>query len=91
MNFSPEALRERFAALTQEREAIDAKLNPAWTELNSLVAGDTSLSVREAKAREAALREQIKELQAELYPIEMERATISRALGGKTGVPASQA
>lgn len=84
MDFSPEKLRGHFGKLTGERGRIDKKLEPARAELDALVAGDTKLSVKAAQTREAKLREQIKALQDELYPIEMERAAVARALGGKT-------
>lgn len=87
MDFSPDKIRARFHELTAEREKIDAKLNPAWEELNAIVAGDTDLTVKQAREREAELRKTIRALQDELSPIEMERATCSRALGGKTGKP----
>lgn len=85
MDFSPDKLRAHFKTLTAQREKIDAKLEPLHAELNSLVAGDTDLSVKKAHAREAVIRTKIKELQAERYPLEMERAAVARALGGKTG------
>lgn len=81
-DFSPENLRKRFNALSKKRAKIDAKLDPARAELNALVAKDSY-----SRKQEAALRETIVKLQAQLAPIENERAAISRALGGKTGVP----
>lgn len=85
MDFSPDKLRPHFKALTKKREAIDKKLQPLRDELDELVAGDTDLTVKEAKAREEAIRKSIIKLQNDLYPIEMERASVARALGGKTG------
>jgi len=87
MDFAPEKLRARFHELTAERAKIDAKLDPARAELDALVAGETDLTVKKAKAREAKLREQIVALQDQLFPIENERAAVARALGGKTGEP----
>lgn len=87
MDFRPETLRARFTELTGERVKIDAKLDPAWAELNELVAGNTALSVKQARAREEKLRTSIRSLQDRLAPIETERAAIARALGGKTGEP----
>lgn len=81
MDFSPKAIRARFHALTVKHDAIQGKLQPLRDELDAL--GDTDMTVREARAREEAIRPQIKALQAELYPIEMERALCARALGGK--------
>lgn len=85
MDFRPETIRARFHELTGMREAIDARLDPAWAELNAIVAGDTDLSVKDAQAREAELRALTRALQDELSPIEMERAACARALRGKTG------
>lgn len=87
MDFSPDKIRARFHALTAQREKIDAKLNPLRAELDSLVGGDTKLSVKAARTREDKVRGSIKELQDKLFPIEQERAACARALGGKTGEP----
>lgn len=84
MDFSPGKLRAHFAMLTKKREALDAKLDPLRAELGCLVAGETDMSVKEAKKREETIRAQIVALQKELAPIESERATVARALGGKT-------
>jgi len=87
MDFSPENIRARFHELTDARATIDAELDPLRAELDELVAGDTDLSVTEARARETELRQQIKTLQERLFPIEQERAVCARALGGQTGAP----
>lgn len=87
LDLSPDALRKHFAVLTRKRETIDTKLDPLRAELDSLVAGDTKLSVKGAQKREAEVRKQIVELQAKLFPIENERAATARALGGKTSEP----
>ncbi len=81
-DFSPESLRKHFHALSKKRAKIDAKLDPKRSELNALVAKDSY-----SRKAEAKLREEIIKLQHELAPIENERAAVSRALGGKTGVP----
>lgn len=87
MNFSPEKIRARFHELTAERAKIDAVLDPLRAELDNLVAGETDLSVKQARAREEKVRAQIRKWQTQMHPIEMERATCARALGGKTGTP----
>lgn len=87
MDFSPEALRAQWKKLTAQSDAINAKLDPLREELNAVVAGEGNITVKKAAEREAALRPKIKELQNQLYPIEMERAAVARALGGKTGDP----
>lgn len=87
MDFSPENLRKQFVELTKKHDAIQAKLQPLRDELDAI--GDKgTLTVKAARDKEAKLRPQIVKLQAELAPIEMERAAIARALGGKTGVAA---
>ena len=96
MDFSPDAIRARFQELTAEHDALQLELQPLRDELDALAApgsgpgagADPDLSVRAAKAREAEIRPQIKELQSRLFPIEQERACCARALGGKTGQPA---
>lgn len=87
MDFKPESLRKRFKELTAAHDKIQGKLQPLRDELDSLVAGEGDITVKKARAREEAIRPKIKALQEELYPIEMERAAVSRALGGKTGIP----
>ena len=84
MDFSPETVRARFNELTTARAKIDADLNPLWDELTKLDAGDTKLTVKAAKEREAEIRSKVRLLQARLSPIEQERAMCARALGGKT-------
>lgn len=88
MDFSPEALRKQFKTLTAKAESLEAKLAPLRDELNAVVAGAGNITVRRAQDREAKLRPQIRKLQEQLAPIEMERAAIARALGGKTSEPA---
>lgn len=87
MDFSPENLRKQFRLLTTNHDKVQDRLQPLRDELDALVSGDTKLSAKEAIKREATIRPQIKKLQNELYPIEMERAAVARALGGKTGEP----
>jgi nucleoside phosphorylase len=88
VDFSPPTLRKRFRELTKKYDAIEAKLDPLRAELNDTVAGKGNISVIQATAREATLRPRIRKLQEEAAPIEMERAAIARALGGKTSEPA---
>ena len=84
MDFSPDTLRKQFAKLTKQSDALEAKLQPMRNELNDVVAGKGNITVMQASKREADLRPKIRKLQEELAPIEMERAAIARALGGKT-------
>ena len=84
VDFSPDTLRKRFRELTKKADALEAKLAPLRKELNETVAGKNNISVIQATAREATVRPRIRKLQEELAPIEMERAALARALGGKT-------
>jgi hypothetical protein len=87
MDFSPPTIRARFHELTAAHDAIQLELDPLRAELDEIVTGDLPLTVREAREREEEIRPRIKELQEQLYPIEMERALCARALDGKTGSP----
>jgi chromosome segregation ATPase len=87
MDFSPDKIRARFHELTAERAKIDAKLDPLRAELADLISGDTDLTAKKARSREASVRDKIVDLQQQLAPIENERAACARALGGKTGEP----
>lgn len=86
-DLSPPVLRKHFAKLTKQSDALEAKLAPLREELNTVVAGDGKMTVKDAADREGKLRPQIRKLQEELAPIEMERAAVARALGGKTSEP----
>ena len=87
VDFSPENLRKRFRELTKKSDALEAKLAPLREELNEVVAGKGNITVLQASKREADIRPQIVKLQKELAPIEMERAALARALGGRTSGP----
>lgn len=90
VDFSPDSLRKHFHALSKKRAKIDAKLDPLRVELNALVAGEgkfASMPLAKARKREEELRADIVKMQRDLAPIENERAAVSRALGGQTGVP----
>lgn len=90
MDFSPEKLRKHFKDLTAKHDQIQAKLQPLRDELDRVVAGEGNITVKAARAKELKLRPKIRDLQNELYPIEMERAVVARALGGKTGTPGEE-
>lgn len=87
MDFEPKALRKQFHALTAKHDAIQKKLQPLRDELNDITSGEGGVTVKKAREREAVIRPKIVDLQNELFPIEMERAAVARALGGKTGSP----
>lgn len=84
MDFSPKALRTRKDELDKQAGAIESRLQPLRDELDAIVAGTADLSLKEARAREDRIRPQIKDLQSKLYPIDMERAVVARALGSRT-------
>jgi len=73
----PDAARKRFAELTAQYDAIDAKRTKLQLERDSKVDTHPEKDIR-------AYRDRIIKLHNEAAPIEEERAAISRALGGKT-------
>lgn len=86
MDFTPENLRKQFRKLTADHDAVQKKLQPLRDELDA-INSDNTITAKKLRDREAVIRPKIVELQNELYPIEMERAAVARALGGKTGDP----
>ena len=85
MDFSPEALKARWDELTPQAQDLDTQREALWVELSGIVSGDTDLSVKDAMAREADIRSQVTALNAQIAPIDAERANIARALKGQTG------
>jgi hypothetical protein len=79
MNLSTAALRKRFADLTKKHDAIRAKADPLRLKYDTL-------AQHNRKAEDAAAA-RVKDAEAGLFEIEQERATIARALGGKTSEP----
>ena len=79
--FLPENMRKRFHELGRMRQAILAKTMPLRAQHDKIV--------QEAEAKSKALSKQFRSIEAEgkLFDIDMERATLARALGGKTGKP----
>lgn len=76
-------LLARFDELTPQDAALDAELEAKWAELNAIVGGTADLTLAEARAREPALREEIRTLQADRAVIVDERNMCLRALGGQ--------
>ena len=76
--YDPEVMRARFHELGAQREQIlsTSPRNERDARVDELT---------EAQQRDFAAR--IKEHEAELYDIDVERAFIARGLGGKTGAP----
>ena len=77
MDFNPDKMRARFQTLTKDYDKRMAKLEPLHKKLADHVA-------KSAKV-EQELREQIAEAKEGMYDLEMERAMLARALGGRTG------
>ncbi len=78
LDFSPENLRKRWAELTAEYEKKAAPRDKLMAERDAKIAKLTD-------AEQRAYAAKIKKANEGLYEIEMERAAIARALGGKTG------
>jgi hypothetical protein len=77
-DFTPDALRARFAALTEQREAVTAASEPLRARRDAIAA--------QATADLAALDVEIRAAEAGLFELDQERAMIARALGGRTGI-----
>lgn len=77
MDFSPDKLRARFAELTKQYNAMDAKRAPLQQERDKKHA---SLTTKQLQVYDDKIRKANKGM----YEVEMERAMIARALGGKT-------
>lgn len=76
-DFSPEKLKARFWELTDKYDEYEAKLAPLRKQLEKALDG--------TRKEEEAARAKIKKAREGLYELEMERAAVARALGGKTG------
>lgn len=76
--FTPEALRARFAALTEQRDTVAAVSEPLRTRRDAIAA--------QAAADLAALDVEIRAAETGLFDLDQERAMIARALGGRTGI-----
>jgi hypothetical protein len=76
MDLSPDKLRKRFAELTKKYEA---------SPRHKLMAERDSKADKLTRAEFVKYDDKIKAANKGLYEIEMERAMIARALGGKTG------
>lgn len=74
--YHPETMRARFHELGQKREQI-------ITTSPRVERDKRDAELTEAQRRDFAKR--IKEHEKELYDIDVERAALARALGGKTG------
>jgi hypothetical protein len=81
MDFSPEKLRKRFKELTDKFEPKAEARDAIKRERDAK--GD-GLTAKQAAAYDAKIRK----ANEGLYELEMERAAISRALGGRTAEPA---
>lgn len=75
----PKSLRKRFHELSAQVAKIEAKLAPLFEELSAALDGPQD--------KEAEIRSRIVKVREGMYEMEMERAALARALGGKTGDP----
>lgn len=75
-------LRARFREACAERDAIRAQAKPYRDERDALQADADRIT-----AKQKALADQFKVIEAPLLDLDKEIATISRALGGKTAEP----
>ena len=83
MDFTPETLRKRFHELCDQRDQIRQKAQPVRDEYDA-ISQKRDLELN-------PLRIKLKEIEAPLYNLDQEIATIARALGGKTGERTSNA
>lgn len=77
-----EEMIKRFHALGAERERILAASAPHRSARDEI---RTKVQALELEMK--PLTAEIKRIETNLYGIDMERAALARALGGKTGVP----
>jgi hypothetical protein len=77
--FTQDSMRARLQTLNKAREKILAKSTPVRAARDAFVA--------EMTAREAEMNTAVREAEAGLFDIDMERGLLTRALGGKTGAP----
>lgn len=77
MRFTPKEMRRRFHLASAEAEAIRAKSAPLRAARDALV--------KETEPKIRALNEQIKEVEKSLYDLDVERATIAKALREEDG------
>jgi hypothetical protein len=77
MTFNPENMKRRFHALGAQRKAKLSVSGPLREQRDGLIAAHEKVI--------AALNVQIKEAEAGLHEIDMERGALARALNGQTG------
>lgn len=82
MDFSPEKLRKRFKELTDKFEPR-AEARDAIKRERDEKAEKGTLTIKQSLDYDA----KIKKANEGLYDLEMERAAVARALGGKTSEP----
>jgi hypothetical protein len=79
MDFSPDNLRRRFHELSAQRNAKLGASGPLRMQRDALIA--------QHEADIAQLNAHIKDAEAGLYEIDVERGALVRALNGQTGEP----
>ena len=83
MDFSKDEIGKRYRELHAARAPLVDARDRLWADLIAIVGGDSDLPVGEAKAAEEKVRARIKEIQAELAPIDNEYAGCARFLGAR--------
>lgn len=82
-DLSPEALRKAFKELSDKFEPRAEKRDALKRERDAKAEAGT-LTVKQSQDYDAKIRK----ANEGLYDLEMQRAVVARALGGKTGEPA---
>jgi uncharacterized coiled-coil DUF342 family protein len=83
MSSTQDVLRRRFAEACSERDAISKQVTPLRDQRDAILT-----KAHAASAKAEPLTRQIRQIEAPLYDLNNEIATISRALSGKTGANA---
>lgn len=81
--FDIKTMQARFHELGRKRDAVLAQSAPARAQRDAL-----QRQVSEIERQIAPLTATIKQIEADLFNCDQERAIIARALGGKTGAAA---
>lgn len=81
-DFSPEAMRRRFAELTTKRDEILQQSTPLREQRDRMLA--------DHQQQQKNLNDEIAKVETGLFDIDQERAMLARALNGKTGDPANE-
>lgn len=78
VTYTKDEMRKRFDAANAERDVIAKKVEPMRKEWDAL---QQQIQALEAKAKPLMVK--IKEIEAPLFDLDMERSLLARALGGR--------